>query len=344
MFGMFDSATVKLTAWYLAILMSISVLFSAGLYLVASSEVQARLEGLQRTIEHNGTSYVLPPDIDLLNYRKAQAQKADANLILGLFYVNILVLITGGAGSYWLARRTLQPLKDAHEAESRFVSDASHELRTPLTVMQAELEVALRQGRLSQTEIKELLASSLEEVTKLSKLAEMLLQLSKLDGASLEFRRTNISRIIRDVTKRYDKTGQRFKLALPKRPLSLNGDKTSLEELVTILVDNALKYSPPDSAIDVRLERQRNDMVLSITNTGSGIPPDALPHIFERFYRVNSSRSSQTVSGFGLGLSLAKRIVTLHGGEISASSDVDQPTTLTVMLPLNFTHQKSAKK
>ena len=342
MFGMFDSATIKLTAWYLAILMSISVLFSAGLYIVASSEVQARLEGLQRTIKHNGTAYVLPPDRDLLNYRKAQAQKADANLILSLFYVNILVLVAGGAGSHWLARRTLQPLKDAHEAESRFVSDASHELRTPLTVMQAELEVALRQGELSQAEVKELLESSLEEVTKLSKLAEMLLQLSKLDGTSLEFRRTNFSRVIRDVTKRYDKAGTRFKLALPKRSLYLQGDKTSLEELVTILADNALKYSPPDSAIPITAVRDRQAIVLTISNSGAGIPPDALPHIFERFYRVSHSRSSQNASGFGLGLSLAKRITALHGGTIEAKSITNKSTIFTITLPVNFTPPKSS--
>ena len=162
---MFQSATVKLTAWYLAILMCISITFSVVIYQLNYHEVSNRLENLQHSIidtlnplysSQSIYRYEEGPGSPLFN----EARKASAQMILSLVYINIVVLACGGLGAYFLARRTLRPIEDAHEAQSRFTSDASHELRTPLAAMKAELEVNLRDEKLSIDEARELLESN----------------------------------------------------------------------------------------------------------------------------------------------------------------------------------------
>lgn len=337
---MFRSATLKLTGWYLIILMTISIIFSVGIYTIASTEVRARLTGLQVNIESDQGNYILPPDHDFLDLRRQQVQAAELHLAISLFYANVTILICGGAGAYFLARRTLAPIQAAHETQSRFVSDASHELRTPLTAMQMELEVALREKNLSKDDVHEILTSNLEEVNKLSRLSNVLLQISRSENDDIERTPTNISAAIKAVAARYDKTGQRLKVSLPKKPVSVLANDVSLEELLTILTDNALKYSPTDSVVELGLTHDAHWATFTITNAGEGIASDKLPYIFDRFYRASSSRTGQEKPGFGLGLSLAKRIVELNRGTLSASSGEQQLTTFTVKLPLADSHSK----
>lgn len=339
---MFESATLKLTAWYIAILMSISVLFSIAVYNVASNEVSARLAGLQHTIEQDGTTYILPPSNDFLDLRDQQAHMAAIHLFFSLLYANLVVLIAGGAGAYFLAKRTLQPIEHAHEAQSRFVSDASHELRTPLAAMQTELEVTLRDSELNLADARETLQSNLEEVQKLSRLTTALLQLSRSDVTELEMHPVNISKLIKAIAKRYDTDGSRLKLSMPKSALFTEANDISLEELFTILVDNALKYSPPKSRIDLALSRDHGAVIFAITNSGNGIPADQLPFIFDRFYQADRARSTDEKIGFGLGLALAKKIVDLHHGNLSVRSGDGHPTTFTVSLPIPRNIQSKA--
>lgn len=330
---MFQSATVKLTAWYLLILMSISLLFSVIIYQVASSEISTRLESLQLGILRESHIRTLP-QYDLQELRNFQAQKAATSLLVGLFYANILILAAGGIISYLLARRTLGPIQRAHEAQSRFTSDASHELRTPLAAMKTELEVALRDPDVTKEEMRELLTSNLEEVDKLSKLSHTLLQLSRLDHSAIKKERVSLDDVVREVIERYDKTSSRISLTPHSKPLFVLAHKESITELVTILVDNAIKYSDAGSVIDVTLKKQNRKGTLSISNSGKGIKPEDLPHIFERFYRADASRTGGSKSGYGLGLSLAKQIVELHEGDLTASSAPGALTTFTVSLPI----------
>lgn len=336
---MFQSATLKLTGWYLLILMSISLLFSAIIYQVASSEVDARLHNLQLEVQRES---IFSPQYDFLAVRNLQAKEAAASLLIELFYANILILAAGGIGSYVLARRTLQPIEEAHEAQSRFTSDASHELRTPLAAMKTELEVALRDPKLSKDEMRVLLASNLEEVDKLTKLSHTLLQLSRLDNTAIKKGRVVLDDVAKSVIERFDKTGTRIVFTPHVKPLKVLAHKESIEELITILVDNALKYSFEDSPITIDLKRHNKKAVFSVANNGKGISSEDLPHIFERFYRVDGSRTGGSKSGYGLGLSLAKQIIEHHDGELSASSAPEATTTFTFSLPL-YSKTKNAK-
>lgn len=340
---MHKSATLKLTAWYLLILMSISLLFSIIIYRVADSEINTRLDIIQQRLQRE-------PDIipltgtDIRSMSLTQAHQAAFNLFITLFYINVMVLASGGIGSYLLARRTLGPIERAYEAQSRFTSDASHELRTPLAAMKTELEVALRDPELSKNDMRLLLNSNLEEVNKLTQLSHMLLQLSRLESPDLTSERIDLVEITKNVAWKYDKSGSRIKLNLPLKPLMMAGNSVSIEELVMILIDNAIKYSPSDSQVEVTVTKKSKQALIEIKNSGEGINPDDLPHIFDRFYRSDSSRTDSSKNGYGLGLSLAKRIVTLHHGELSASSAKRQLTTFNVMLPLQAKHVTGSDK
>ncbi len=335
---MFESATLRLTGWYLLILMSISLVFSVSIYNITTSEVGDRLRQLQVQYEHPELAPPfdgLQPRIDRYSdLRVAQREEANRNILAGLAYVNLIILIGGGVLSYWLARRTLREIEVVHEAQSRFTSDASHELRTPLAAMKAELEVALRDKSLSKTDMKEILESNLEEVNKLSRLSQMLLQLSRAEHSKLETSELSLPDITREVMQRVDKNGSRIQLKTTGNIPTVCGNEASIEELIMILVDNALKYSPESSLVVIRLSKRAGKACFEITNPGKGISEQDLPHIFDRFYRADSSRTGGQQSGYGLGLSLAKKIVEIHHGELSATSAVDHMTTFTVLLPI----------
>lgn len=328
---MFQSATLKLTGWYLLILMSISLIFSISIYNIASQEVGNRLQDLQTRYERSLIPELQPRYTD---FRDRQNSMANSNLFFSLAYVNIVIFIAGGIGSYALARRTLRDIEEAHEAQSRFTSDASHELRTPLAVMKSEIEVTLRDTDATNEELRETLQSNLEEVDKLSRLSKVLLQLSKIDHTDITMEKINMKHIVSDVLKRHNQPASRIRVTTATNLPSALGNKESIEELCMILVENALKYSPLKSLVTIKLSKRSNKVCLEITNTGKGISEEDLPHIFDRFYRTDSARTSNKDGGHGLGLALAQKIVEIHHGELSATSATNHATTFTVLLPV----------
>lgn len=333
---MFHSATLKLTLWYLLILTGVGLMFSVVIYQIASSEIDSRLENVQQRLENEADDRnIIFPEYDFATLRTLQAEQAQTSIFTSLIYMNILFLGVGGVASYFMARRTLSPIEQAHEEQSRFTSDASHELRTPLAAMKTELEVALRDSALSKKEMRELLKSNLEEVDKLSKISQTLLLLSRLEHGALTTGRVAFDDIVRRVVENHNKKKPRIIYSRSDKPLYITAHHISIEELVTILIDNALKYSPSASKVRVELSRKGKKAHLRVTNTGKGIQPDALPYIFERFYRADESRTGGEKTGFGLGLSLAKKIVEVHGGDLIASSQPGKETTFTTSLPLH---------
>ncbi len=341
---MFHSATLKLTAWYLLILVAIGLVFSVIIYQVASSEIRSRLEVVQERLQNDAEASNMLLGYDFVTLRALEARQAQTNMFTSLIYMNLSLLAIGGIASYFMARRTLEPIEQSHEAQSRFTSDASHELRTPLAAMKTELEVALRDPKLSKKEMRELLASNLEEVDKLSKISQTLLLLSRLEHSALATGRVAIDDITRRVIESHNQKKPRIIYAPPEKPLYVTAHQISIEELITILVDNALKYSPASSKVQVLLTRRGKKARLQVTNTGKGIRPEDLPYIFERFYRADESRTGGKEMGFGLGLALAKKIVEVHKGDLSASSAPGKETTFTVSLPLHETPSKRKQK
>lgn len=322
---MFESATLKLTGWYLLILMTISLVFSGIIYQISISELNARLGFFESQIEHDNGPLSGRPDV----FRQSQVDKANDSIFFALLYTNLAVLLLGGFASYISARRTLRPIEEAHEAQSRFTSDASHELRTPLAVMKSELEVALRDPKLTKEEMYELLQSNLEEVNRLSTLSMTLLQISRQEYSELKMTKINLSTIVKQLVKAHRLSPDRLQIEVEPGAVILGND-SSVRELLTILLDNALRYSPEDSLISMRVTKAKGDVVCEIANYGDGIAQEDLEHVFERFYRGNKARTTENLSGFGLGLSLAKKICDLHGALISLNSDPEKLTVATV--------------
>lgn len=332
---MFQSATLKLTAWYLTILMAISITFSVVIYQLNYREVSFRLENLQQSIitELNApfsyfNTFRTDSDSPLFN----ESRKASNQMILSLVNINIVVFVAGGLGAFFLARRTLRPIAEAHEAQSRFTSDASHELRTPLAAMKTEIEVYLRDPKLEIDEARELLESNLEEVDKLIQLSEMLLHLSRLDHDKLEVDMIDVPLILEEILKRYPQHYSRFQVTSRKKATTL-ANEAAINELVAILIDNAIKYSPDDSPIYIRVFERRGRIGFEIKNSGTPIPEDMLPRLFDRFFRADGSRTKGAKKGYGLGLSIAKKIIDVHHGELTVSS-TEEGTTFTFYLQI----------
>jgi signal transduction histidine kinase len=331
--GIFRSTTLRLTGWYLLILMSLSILFSVIVYQVSSDEIQTRLEHFQSHLTESQDFY--PITIQIAAIRTAQINEARNNISIELVYINLAVLAVGGLISYILARRSLLPIERAHQAESRFTSDASHELRTPLAIMKTEIEVALKDEAATTKSLKAILSSNLEEVNRLSKLAETLLAISKLDHTKLKTGLLDLNKVCRLVVKSFKQPSNRLVIK-SNRKIIIQGNEATITELIKVLIDNALQYSPNDSQVTINIFKNDKSAKFKISNHGPGIPADKLPYIFERFYRADSSRNNGEHKGYGLGLALAKSIVDLHHGELIASSTPGAETTFTCILPIKL--------
>lgn len=325
---MFHSATLKLTGWYLSILIIISLLFSVVIYNVASSEVSSRLSKFPTNPE-----VVRIFDRDQLDViRHAQLEESRHSLMMSLIVSNAVIWTLGGIGSYLMAKRSLKPIEAAMNAQARFTSDASHELRTPLASMKTEIEVALRDRNLDKAEMRDLLESNLEEVNKLTSLSTNLLKMSRLEHGSIAHEPVDLADALTAVVGRFASTKHRLELPQDLPHTRVMANEAHLEELLTIFIDNALKYSPDDSKVHIEYLHDKTMSGFSFTNGGEGMGPEVLAHIFDRFFQADTSRTSGENKGYGLGLSLAKKLIALHHGELSATSQVGGPTIFTLEL------------
>lgn len=193
-----------------------------------------------------------------------------------------------------------------------FTADASHELRTPLAVMQTETEVALRDKKLSAADAREVLSSNLEEVTRVRSLVDGLLRLARNGGAIEKPVKIEVASLAGEAMERVEKSAKAKKIGIETelKKVSVRGDNENLVELMVILLDNAIKYSVSGKTIWLwsRIPETKHAVIM-VADEGEGIKASQLEHIFERFYRADTSRSqAEKVEGFGIGLSIAKQI------------------------------------
>lgn len=334
----FKRALAKLTLGYLILIMLVCGVLSVVLYAVGSQPLERRLDLRQRILEEE-----IPPPPEMMHRLDPLAVgEVKQHFAMFLVYFNIGVFCIAGVLSYSLAKRELKPLEAAMELQNRFTSDAAHELRTPLTAMKAEIEVALRGGDLKADDTRELLRSNLEEIGKLETLSAGLLKLAQyeegatLAGAGAVEMGEMIDESVDRVRRLAEPRGIKFNLEVVEA--TVPGDRNSLVEMLVILLDNGIKYSDDNTTITVSTELQRRHAVITVTDEGYGIDKDDLAHVFDRLYRGKLPASRQ-VEGYGLGLSIAKRIAEMHRGTIRIQSAPGEGTTVTVELPL--AHEKA---
>lgn len=321
---MFTQASLRLTAWYVAILMVLSLTFSTWVYIETTHEVRSTLNA-----QASHPLARLLPNPDVAEYLEQQYNESRARILGSLVLLNVGVLVAGSFMSYFLARRTLKPIEDALDAQNRFTADASHELRTPLTTMKTEIEVALRNKTLPANEARSLLQSNVEEIDRLSKLAEGLLILART-GDKPALQKVAVHEVLEKAVKRFEPLAALKRITIQRHVKAqyAQADEPHVDGILGILLDNAIKYSPEKSTISLDLRRQDGSVCLTVHNTGPGIPADDLPHIFDRFYRADSARATD---GYGLGLSIAHKLATNMNGTIAVKS-AKGGTTFTVRL------------
>jgi heavy metal sensor kinase len=229
----------------------------------------------------------------------------------------------------------LERLQHVFEAQRRFIADAAHELKTPLTIIKGNVEVALKKER-SAEEYREVLIGNLGQVERLISLTRALLMLSQFAGdrPPIKLVPLALESMLKELTGELAVLAEdrRITLALEAQAVPpVLGCEGWLRHLVINLMDNALRHTPPGGTVTVRLGQEGEQVAIKVTDTGPGIPPEHLPHLFERFYRAESARDRES-GGVGLGLAIVNEIAEAHGGTVRAESEVGKGSVFTVTL------------
>jgi heavy metal sensor kinase len=231
----------------------------------------------------------------------------------------------------------LDSIQRSVEARERFTSDVSHEIRSPLTSLRGSIEVMLRKRRTPE-EYESLLRNNLSDIVRLSKIAENLLFFARADSHTIELRKklVDINEILRGVIDSASYEG----LSLVEKyqdNIEMIADGDLLGQAFANLVNNAIKYTPPGGIVTIMTEREEDYIKITIRDTGVGIPEDEIPHIFERFYRVDRERSRKS-GGTGLGLAIAHVIIGAHNGRIMVRSELGSGSDFIVIFPASAVH------
>jgi signal transduction histidine kinase len=231
----------------------------------------------------------------------------------------------------------IERLDEAFQHINRFSADASHELRTPLTILQLELE-GIAQNQRRDAALGDQIGSALEETHRMSRIVESLLAISRLDAGEVKMDKTRL-----DLGALAASTADEMRLLAEEKSIRVRthmaisvhvqGDRTRLQQVIVNLIDNAIKYTQEGGVIDVSVSREGNAAVFEVSDNGPGIPADALPHVFERFYRADKARSRAN-GGAGLGLSIVKAICAAHNADVKVSSGEGRGSCFHVELPL----------
>lgn len=312
----FDKAILRLTAIYSGILLAICVGFSVVIYTGATRSFA------DRPIDRR-PDFVLEVNDEIEVLIRERDSAIQRQLLVQLIIVNICVFGTGVFASYFLAKLTLKPIHENMKTQAEFVSNASHELRTPLNTMRMENEVLRRDPKATREEYIDLVDSNLEEIGKLSALCTSLLSLSR--NEMLLLTNVELPPVIEETVAKIMPLAAKKKIKIVRhvKTEKIEANPEALAEIMTVLLENAIKYSPEKSKISIVADGHK----VQIIDQGSGIAPEDLPHIFERFYRAEKSH---TTSGHGLGLAIARHLALQQNLKITASNNDKKGATFTI--------------
>ncbi|MBP2664944.1 MAG: sasA 10 [Firmicutes bacterium] len=256
-------------------------------------------------------------------------------IIVSGFVIGMIIIIIAG---YYLARRSMIPIQSSWEKQQQFVADASHELRTPLAVVKSNAELILRHPDHTVEEESIRVTNIIREVRRMTKLVSSLLTLARSDANQIEIKLGLVSanEVIENIAEQFIPLAEMEGLTLQvelSEQLELMADKERLHQLLVILLDNAIKYTPPPGQLLITGAKQGSNLVITVEDSGQGIPTEDLPRVFDRFYRGDKARSREK-GGTGLGLSIAKWIVQQHGGKIGVDNKASGGARFSIVLPV----------
>lgn len=337
---MFKQARLRLTLWYVLIISVISLFFSFLIYSLINNEITRFANSQRNRIERQFIIQNPNPsrqpiltivDEDLI-------KESRQRLRLSLLIVNGLIVIVSGSLSYFLAGLTLKPIQKMSDDQKRFISDASHELRTPITAMKSLFEVSLRDKNLDLKEAKKVINSGIDQSDRLKNLSDSLLELSRLEINHIEsqFQVLSLKKIITESVSQIKPKADAKKIKIISKTSNTKtfGDQNRLVELFTIFLDNAIKYSHSNTEIKIISKTIGKKNIIKIIDQGLGIDQKDLPKIFDRFYQADNARTKTNNSGYGLGLSIAQKIIESHHGSIKVSSQSNIGTKFIIYLPI----------
>ncbi|MGI6710690.1 MAG: sensor histidine kinase [Bacilli bacterium] len=261
---------------------------------------------------------------------------ARSHLIQIYFTAILIIMFMSIVTSYLLSRKSIKPIAEVLDKQLLFVSDASHELRMPLAIVRSKLENILTQSDKTVYDVSENIAIALSEVARLSKLTSELLTIAKTDNQTLQlnFTEFDFNDLINQVVEPFKEIAavQEKKFEVQSESIAFYGDTQKMEQLLIILLDNAIRYTNENDSISIITYETIDDIFCEIKDTGIGVTPQVKKNMFERFYRGDKARSQQT-GGNGLGLSIAKNIVEAHQGRIWVEDNKPKGTILKMRFP-----------
>jgi len=259
------------------------------------------------------------------------------NLVYTFLIIAIIMLVFIFFISKFFANRSIKPVREAFYRQKQFIADASHELKTPLTVINTNVDVLLSNGEENINNYSKWLYYIKSEVERMTKLTNDLLYLTQLDYTDVKMIYTDfdLSEIVEIVILTMEaaifENNISFEYDIEPN-LRILGNKEQIKQVIMILLDNAMKYTNKGGNIKIHLKKSYNIVSLSISNTGEGISSAHIEKIFDRFYRADGARGRKS-GDYGLGLSIAKKIIDQHSGKISVRSTVNVSTTFSIELP-----------
>lgn len=327
----FNNATLSLTAWYAVGVLVLLVLFNTLIYFIFTQKIHIEEEG------ENGALVVenelveddeIDDDMPIISDSE-RGGSIDDDLLAAQAFASAVIMCLVVVLAYILSRKTLRPIEESYERQQRFVADAAHELRTPLAVLQAAAEVALSKDQ-SSVGYRTFISDMLDESKRLSKLSDDLLVLARgtsVAGASESIVLSKVTQDMCNLIRPYaEQKGLTLVYEGEKNNILVTGMAADIHRALMNVITNAVDYTAKGS-VTVRLREEGHFAVVRVSDTGVGIAPHDLPHVFERFYKADASRTIRE-SGAGLGLAIVKEIVERHGGSVAIESTVGHGTAV----------------
>jgi len=301
-----NKAYLKLTFMYASILCFVSIIFSTIIY--------------SNTVNSFNIRPIKSVQSEAIIKRDNEIKK---EMLFHLIVLDSIIIILGTIGSYFLSKKTLKPIEENLNLQMEFISNASHELKTPITVITMENEVLLREKNHSKEELLHQIKSNLEEVTSLSKLVNILLELARNNKITLE--KIKVIDVVNNACDKLKILSKKKNITILNNidNLKILANKDILEEVIVIILDNAIKYSDKNTTIKIYNKNSK----IFIEDEGIGIKEKDLKYIFDRFYRADKSHSTE---GYGLGLSLAKHLTEKMKLKISAYNNKEKGSTFVI--------------
>lgn len=352
---MTEHIRLRLTFWFVLVVMLVSGLLSTWLFRAVETELRLDYLRAERRIENRQQQQTSGPsmpramlnqmlpgfdqDLEQLEVFQDELALFRQDFLRRLIWFNLIVLVASALSGYWLSGRAIQPLVSALERERQFSSHVSHELRTPISALQTTLEVALADKKINVKQ-KKVLKESLEEVEHLEKLVNQLLQLakngelSKLDTAAS----SSIQDLLRRAKKQFGvaakKSGHQLKWRIPKLGGKVGGGLSVWLEVMGALIENALKFAPAKTSIEVLVSQSKQHLQILVIDQGPGIPKAEQEQIFQYLYKSDFARTRGNNSGLGLGLSLARKLAQSLGGDVRLKRSSKSGSEFMLLLPL----------